>query len=214
MKGAAAGKKIRSPKPPYHHGDLRASLLDAALALIKAGGPEAVTLRKIAAQAKVSEAAPYHHFKNKDELLAFASAQGYSLLEARMLQAIASARPDPGSAFIAVALAYMEFGLDEPGRFRLLFGKHMQEIGLDPSVKAAGSSTVRLGLDLAAKWIEMAGIRMEPLKLFRLAWGQMHGLTWLVLEKEITVAGREEALALLEEGVTLLLRGAAEGGAS
>ena len=54
---------------PYHHGDLRRALMDSADAILEREGPNALSLRAVAREAGVSPAAPYHHFKDKDELL-------------------------------------------------------------------------------------------------------------------------------------------------
>lgn len=53
----------------YHHGDLRHSLIEMGIEIIKQEGEEALSLRKVAAKCGVSNAAPYAHFKNKNEFL-------------------------------------------------------------------------------------------------------------------------------------------------
>ena len=68
---SGAGRRPR--RTPYHHGNLRRALLDAALALIEREGADAPTLRGVAKLAGVSQAAPYRHFRNKDALLAWIS---------------------------------------------------------------------------------------------------------------------------------------------
>ena len=63
------------PKP-YHHGDLRRALMDSADAILERDGPNALSLRAVAREAGVSPAAPYHHFKDKDELLSAIAREG------------------------------------------------------------------------------------------------------------------------------------------
>ncbi len=65
---------------PYHHGDLRQAVLDAAVAAITEAGPAAVSLRELARRAGVSHAAPAHHFGDKAGLLTALAAEGYDLL--------------------------------------------------------------------------------------------------------------------------------------
>ena len=62
---------------PYHHGDLRAALVDAALSLVKEGGIEALGLRAAARRAGVTHAAPYRHFEDKTDLLAAVAQNGF-----------------------------------------------------------------------------------------------------------------------------------------
>ena len=72
---------MREPKPhdsrPYHHGDLRRALIDAARALLEREGAAALSLRAVAREAGVSPAAPYHHFKDKSELLQAVADEGW-----------------------------------------------------------------------------------------------------------------------------------------
>src|ERR1051325_1856783 len=77
---------------PYHHGDLRRALVDAARRLLETEGPAAMSLRAVAREAGVSPAAPYHHFKDKGELLGAVASEGWAMLSAAMFAA-SEARP-------------------------------------------------------------------------------------------------------------------------
>ena len=66
---------------PYHHGDLRRALIDAARRLLESEGPSALSLRAVAREAGVSPAAPYHHFKDKGELLDAVAGEGWMMLD-------------------------------------------------------------------------------------------------------------------------------------
>jgi len=72
---------------PYHHGDLRRALIDAASRLLEAEGPSALSLRAVAREAGVSPAAPYHHFKDKAELLDAVAQEGWDILQVKMKEA-------------------------------------------------------------------------------------------------------------------------------
>src|SRR6476620_1889302 len=65
---------------PYHHGDLQRALVDAAQAILEREGPAALSLRAVAREAGVSPAAPYHHFKDKDELIGAVAQRGFQML--------------------------------------------------------------------------------------------------------------------------------------
>src|SRR5436190_20644583 len=65
----------------YHHGHLRRALIEAARVILEREGPAALSLRAVARQAGVSPAAPYHHFKDKDELLEAVALEGWAMLD-------------------------------------------------------------------------------------------------------------------------------------
>ena len=73
---AAPSKLKASNKANYHHGNLRETLIEASAHIIKLQGIEGLSLRKLADQVGVSRAAPYHHFKDKNALLAAVAEQG------------------------------------------------------------------------------------------------------------------------------------------
>ncbi|MDQ3996358.1 MAG: TetR/AcrR family transcriptional regulator, partial [Gemmatimonadota bacterium] len=74
-------------KRAYHHGDLRRALVDAAIPLLRDGGPEALTLRAVARAAGVSQTAPYRHFADRAELVAAVAESGFRRLHARLVDA-------------------------------------------------------------------------------------------------------------------------------
>src|SRR3569833_3935703 len=76
---------------PYHHGDLRRALIDAARRLLESEGPSALSLRAVAREAGGSPAAPYHHFKYMSELLDAVAAEGWTMLDAAIAMARAEA---------------------------------------------------------------------------------------------------------------------------
>src|SRR3954467_7906743 len=76
---------------PYHHGDLSRALVEAARRLLESEGPSALSLRAVAREAGVSPAAPYHHFKDKGELLEAVAQEGWEMLNVALTQARAKA---------------------------------------------------------------------------------------------------------------------------
>jgi AcrR family transcriptional regulator len=107
-------------KDSYHHGDLAKALTAAALALVEQGGPEAVSLRDLAASLGVSRAAPYRHFADRDELLAAVAAVGFENLNTVYEKAMAS--PGDGrQRLYALNRGYFDFATRRPGLHRLMF---------------------------------------------------------------------------------------------
>src|SRR5688500_16694219 len=109
----------RPAKRAYHHGDLRRALLDAALPLVRDGGPEALTLRAVARAAGVSQTAPYRHFADRAALVAAVADEGFERLHARLLAAVTAPerttgrkQETPRAGLQAIAVAYVEFALE------------------------------------------------------------------------------------------------------
>ena len=108
------------PKRPYHHGDLKRALLDAALELVRTKGAEAFTLREVARRAGVSHNAPYRHFRDRGELLAAVAIEGYERLTQSMVKAAESAA-DPAERFLQCGFGFLQFALLYPEHFKVIF---------------------------------------------------------------------------------------------
>ena len=98
------------PQRPYHHGNLRETLLQGALQAISELGPAAFTLREVARRAGVSHNAPYRHFRDKDALLAAVAAQGFRELTRAMREA-ADRQPNALDKLKHSGLAYVALSL-------------------------------------------------------------------------------------------------------
>src|ERR1700733_2969617 len=102
---------------PYHHGDLSRALVDAARRILEAEGAAALSLRAVAREAGVSPAAPYHHFKDKTELLEAVAHQGWEAMSDAIVEARRSAA-DPAAALTNIGLAYVNFSRENPALYR------------------------------------------------------------------------------------------------
>ncbi|KRE31874.1 hypothetical protein ASG82_02620 [Mycobacterium sp. Soil538] len=129
-----------------HHGALRSSLIDAALELVAESDAEKVTLRAVARRAGVSTAAPYHHFPDKDALLAAVACEGFESLGTVQLAVLGG----PGSAsdlLEELVRQYVLFALRHRTHYRLMFRTVPTEVSGDEGValrKAASTAFSRL----------------------------------------------------------------------
>ncbi len=105
---------------PYHHGDLSRALVDAARRLLEAEGPSALSLRAVAREAGVSPAAPYHHFKDKGELLTAVAGEGWMLLDEAIVAA-KKAAPSIHEAMTEIGVAYVCFATNNPALYRVMY---------------------------------------------------------------------------------------------
>jgi len=166
---------VSTSNQSYHHGALKAALLDAADALLDEGGVEAVSLREAARRAGVSAMAPYRHFVDKEALLAALATRGFRAFAA----ALRDATQNSGDGFAAMGRAYVRFALARPGRFRLMFGSGIGERARHPDLCAAGEIASRQLL-AAVKASGRAGA--DPQTAAIRAWSMVHGLSHLLLD--------------------------------
>jgi len=169
---------VASDTRPYHHGDLRRALIDAARRLLESDGPSALSLRAVAREAGVSPAAPYHHFKDKGELLDAVAYEGWEMLN----QAMRKVRADAVSLtdrMVRLGVAYVCFARDNPSLYRVMYDGSRDKDDLqedsayclvrDTLVEAGADPDDEIGLELAtgAAWCAAHGLaEMASFKQF------------------------------------------------
>ena len=181
---AKVAKSTRPAKPaksapvprPYHHGDLRESLLEVAARWLDERGAATLTLRELAKAAGVSHAAPYHHFAGLEALLAGVSERAFARL-ADAMDAAAAAAPDGGGAMVAIAEAYVRTALAHPAQFRLMFGPTLAAKDAHPGLKAQAERA--FGVLARAAEAYAPG---EGLELALSGWSLVHGLSHLLVD--------------------------------
>jgi len=166
---------VAAESRPYHHGDLRRALVDAARRILENEGPNALSLRAVAREAGVSPAAPYHHFKDKGELLDAVALEGWDALG----EALAKAREQtsPGDIVVAeLGVAYVCFARDNPALYRVMYERSRDKDSLPDDMRDNDESAYCLvretfreiaGDDVSDMDIELATIA---------AWCAAHGL--------------------------------------
>jgi AcrR family transcriptional regulator len=105
---------------PYHHGNLHATLLEAARALVEEVGIDGFSLRELARRAGVSPAAPYHHFKDKAALIQALAGESQARLGMASLEAIKGIT-DPMQKLSMLGVAYVVYAFEHPSEFRIMF---------------------------------------------------------------------------------------------
>jgi len=178
-------KKKPSVIPPYHHGDLRRVLIDAALVLVTEEQDWDFSLREVARRAEVSHNAPYNHFGEKRDLLAALAALGFDRLRDGMLSA--TAEIDAADAALAMSgRTYVRLGVENPALYRLMFGPELADSTV---VRTAGASTraVLEGIILRGARSGLFAISSESERDLALAavsaWSAVHGLTMLMIDR-------------------------------
>lgn len=129
------------------------ALLDAATTLLERDGFRAVTLRGLGVAAGVSRAAPYRHFRDKNDLLAAVALRAMQRIRAAITEGAESAGDGSGSiaGLEAVLIAYVEEGLHHPGQYRLLYGGRIDR-RQHPALKAEGTAAYAVLLEGRPGW--------------------------------------------------------------
>jgi len=172
----------------YHHGDLRRALVDAATRLVEAGGAFQASLRAIAREAGVSAAAPYHHFADRDALLAAVATEGFDGLRDSMKKGAASASDeDPLDRLQAAGIAYVTYAVENPEIFRLMFSGLLAERNRYAELETAASSAfVVLSELLQTDGRVPTGTASQggatPSWIALASWSTVHGLAFLLID--------------------------------
>ena len=175
--------KGKRPKAPYHHGDLRRALLEEAVRTIQDDGAPALTLRAVGARLGVSRTALYRHFADKSALLNAVSEEGFR----RLGDALERAWADTGGGipgFEEMGRAYVQFALDNPSHYRVMFGVWNSREHHDPELRAAGTRAFQLLVDaLAALQRDGVARRDETaVAVARYVWAVVHGISMLGID--------------------------------
>jgi AcrR family transcriptional regulator len=170
---------------PYHHGDLRKALLEAAEAELAEKGVEGFTLRGVAKRAGVSHAAPAHHFKDTAALLTALATISSERLHQAMADRHARAAKDPRAQFIASGVGYVEFALANPALFKLMFGSERPDSSDEQLKKRAGAAFMLLVGDVRALIGHDPLTSEKGLLDIAAAWSLVHGIAHLLIADRI-----------------------------
>ena len=175
-----------SANAPYHHGDLRRALLDAALIILERDGEAGLGLRDLARAVGVSPAAPYRHFDSRAALLEALAVTGYQRFTTAMNEVAASNPPDILSA---MGKTYVLFALNNTALFRLMFS---------PQLKRDNRPGLRMAANAAFDTLRQVSGGDNPGGQMA-AWARVHGLAVLLLDGQIAIQAGEDIEALITE---------------
>jgi len=199
---------MEKKSPPYHHGNLKQALLDAAVDLIGTVGLSAFTLREVARRAGVSHNAPYRHFRDKDDLLNAVAAEGFNSLTESMTKAAGAGR----NAMERLRLSgqgYVDFALRFPRHFVVMF-ETPQPIKTNLESRKAGErafGTLTRYIEECQKEGSFPGGDSTCLAL--LAWSLVHGIAKLANNGRFPFSGKKDVLAFTDMATRAFLSGIA-----
>jgi AcrR family transcriptional regulator len=164
----------------YHHGNLREALIRAALELIARKGTAGFTFAEAARYAGVSPAAPYRHFRDRDELMASVALRGFEQFEAALARAWDDGRPDVFKALDRLGAAYLEFARAQPSFYSAMFEAGVA-VSANPALREASErafTVLRAAADKLCAAMPAAG-RPPALMVALHIWAMAHGIASL-----------------------------------
>ena len=174
---------MSDPVPPksYHHGNLRAELLDTAIEQLRETGADDLSLRALARAIGVSQTAPYRHFADKGDLLAAMATRGYRQLLTALRSAEQAAGDCPKAKLVAVAHAYVDYAAENPQLFKLMFGPAIQPMQKYPELREASRETLGLVREMLQLGIDQGIYHFEDdlAYLTNAGWSSIYGLATL-----------------------------------
>jgi AcrR family transcriptional regulator len=189
----------------YHHGNLRAVLIEEGVKLVEERGVNALTLREIGDRIGVSRTAPYRHFGEKADLLAAIREAGFSAFADSLEAARDAAGADFTARFEAVGLAYLRFSEEHRAYFEVMFGAGCVRNGTaeDPAGRRAFEVLKGLIREGQAMGAFRAG---DPNMMARVVWAMSHGIAVLRFETDYSAEGAgtrflQFAARILREGL-------------
>jgi AcrR family transcriptional regulator len=178
-------KKVRR-KVHYHHGELREALISATRRLVEDRGAENFTLADACRVAGVTTAAPYRHFRGKQEILEEIASRGFDELKSRSMAMVAQKGEGTLDGIIAMGQAYVAFAVEETAVFRLMFGQ-------EPSLKKAehvvgtGHACFANVIDQVAHYCRRNKVRGDAQEIALKLWTFVHGAASLLIDRDYDV---------------------------
>jgi AcrR family transcriptional regulator len=188
---------MSADKTTYHHGDLPTALVRAAMQMLEESGETTLSLRAVARRAGVSPAAPYRHYADREGLVSAVAAVGYR----ELAQRLADAHPAPSTPeqLASVAIAYVQFALDRPTLFRIMFTEPCDR---DNDERVAATAAVSL---YVRGIVERSFPDADAEPLATAIWALVHGLAFLHLDGKLDASTPAAVAARVTGAIEALL---------
>ena len=177
---------MRKSKLPYHREGLKNLLIEKGIEIVNTDGVQSFSLRKAAAACKVSHAAPYSHFRNKEELL---NAMQLHITErfSKTLETAIAENKEPRELLKKLGIAYVSFFIDNPAYFQFLYSS--SDIKVDLTLSIPDEENYRPFILYKNSILSLLRQTKVPKKkqndILITIWAFIHGLTALAAMKNV-----------------------------
>ncbi len=196
---------MNTAKQAYHHGELRQALIDAARLLINEHNGNDFSLSDACRRAGVSTAAPYRHFSDKNEIIAEVVAQGFHDMATRSRAAAEVFPRGARDRILAVGQVYMNFAIQEPALFRLMFSQKPSPHG-DDIVTVEGKTCFEYVVDEVVDFCTLNGVLGNAQLMALQLWTMVHGAASLTIDGDYDkVSPGANVQAMIEAAADRLL---------
>jgi len=176
----------------YHHGNLKPALLAAAVEILDEQGVAGLTLRAVARRTGVSRQAPYNHFRDADHLIAAVAEEAFEELLGLLTDRWCEGGDE--RALQDMGVCYVRFAVDNPGRFRVMFGPQLRRRDEFPELARAAdrvfTALSRPPAALLGDEVEQTASRpadrIPPEDARVPLWSVVHGLSYLLVDGQLT----------------------------
>ncbi len=176
----------------YHHGELPDVLMSLALTHISEHGTEKLSLRALAREAGVSQTAPYRHFPTKKCLLAALATRGFNNLREYIREAL-DGQEDVQQRFIAMGCAYVQFAIDNPMAYQLMFGSVLGDFSEYDMLHEASGDCYGQVLEVLQELIDANSLDEDLAHLGGVVWSGVHGMASLLLNQHAKMSQGKSA---------------------
>ncbi len=177
----SAAEAFSQKKIKYHHGELRGALIESALEILEREGMESISMRTLAKATGVTQAAPYSHFRDKDELLAAVAETGFQRLALKMVEE-ATGQTGVQARIEKLMGAYVRFAVANKKLFQLMFSRELAAMKNYPTLAmTAGKSYSLISAVLSKRDASSEDTRFLTVTI----WSLCHGLTTLIVDDKI-----------------------------
>lgn len=175
---------------PYHHGDLRSSLLNTATSMLTEQGIEALSLRKLAERFGVSRTAAYHHFKDKNDLLSAIAAQGFIAWQEQSEAIFNNEQLTHKERYRQFVFDYVRFATKNPALYELMFGSTLwkntdnEQEKSSQALKDVAYPSFQYQVEMTKIWQEkgLMPTSENTLRLAQVTWATLHGIARLLID--------------------------------
>jgi AcrR family transcriptional regulator len=184
-------RKECTKRKNYHHGDLRNTMIEAALSILKNKDIDQLSLREVARLSGVSHTAPYRHFADKTALLTAVAEEGFIGFKQHLKKAVNCAESDPIKGLQAAGIAHVQYALAHPTQFQLMSSCCSINLIDNANPQVTAQEIFQILIDIIVEGQETGLFRAGNPELLAIErWALAHGIAILLINQPLSIRGK------------------------